>query len=412
MKKTSFSIFLIYALAIFNIQPASAISNGTQVADGLAVKIITDQGNCTGTVWTTNIVLTAAHCVIQPSGVLATGISANAYVYDEWIKSEVAGIKIMKDYTTAVNHIYGRASYSDIAFLILKNNLWDNLAFSNTRLATLSDWNVYKTAQTQLIAIGYGFTGESKTDFPYKSPVSAVYELDVSQSPDGNDWAVFNSTNAALCRGDSGGPVIFYQADTRTVIIVGVIMGAVSVGGNCGSLQYGSYSGSFAKVSSFPGLAASTLVTEARYRPSALVLESGFERLNVYKDVTSDFIDYAELLPLATKKRLFDNSKNVTALYKLIDEFQTKINDQEELLNQSMEFTFINSGVLEANSSSVGAGFEATLKPYQTKIDALFVKIGKTLPEFVCTSGTQTKDLPSSKKCPKGYKKTELTKPF
>jgi hypothetical protein len=33
MKKTSFSIFLIYVLAIFNVQPASAISNGTQVAE-------------------------------------------------------------------------------------------------------------------------------------------------------------------------------------------------------------------------------------------------------------------------------------------------------------------------------------------------------------------------------------------
>ena len=412
MKKTSFSIFLIYVLAIFNVQPASAVTNGTQATEGLAVKIITDQGNCTGAVWRTNIVLTAAHCVIQPSGVLATGISANAYVYDEWIKSEVAGIKIMKDYTTAVNHIYGRPSYSDIAFLILKNDLWDNLAFTNTRLATSSDWNEYKTAQTQLIAIGYGFTGESKTDFPYKSPVSAWYTLDVSQPSEGNDWAVFNSSNSALCLGDSGGPVIRYQADTRTIVIVGVIMGAASVGGNCGSFQYGSYSASFAKVSSFPGLAASTLITEERYRPSALVLESGFERLNVYKDVTSDFIDYAELLPLATKKRLFDNSKNVTALYTLIDDFQTKLNDQEELLNQSMEFTFINSGVLEANSRSVGAGFEASLKPFQTKIDALLVKIGKTLPEFVCTSGAQTKDLPSNKKCPKGYKKTELTKPF
>ena len=141
-------------------------------------------------------------------------------------------------------------------------------------------------------------------------------------------------------------------------------------------------------------------------------MESGFENLNFYKDLISDFIDYAELLPLATKKRLFDNSKNVSSLYTLIDDYEIKLNDQEELLNQSMEFTFINSGVLEANSRSVGTGFESSHKQYQTKIDALFVKIGKTLPEFVCTSGIQIKDLPSSKKCPKGYKKNELIKPF
>lgn len=410
--KSFIAVLAILLIVVINPPTSNAITNGVPAAEGIAVKVISDAGLCTGTLWKLNIVITAAHCVVQTSGVIATGISANAYIYDHWVKSEVIGIKLPKDYTGTAYNIYSQSSYSDIAFLILKDKLWDNLAFPDIRIATQNDWDSYKTSQTWLEEMGYGFTSDSGPDSPYNKPQSAMFYLDVSLSAGGKDWAVFHSATSSPCHGDSGGPVIYFRSAEKTIVIVGVLISAPGTGSNCGSFQFGSYTGVFTKVSNFAELAASTLNTESKYRVGADIIKTAYESLDNYRTNTSDLSDYAELLPPATKKRLFDNNKNVAALYTLIEDYGLKVNDQEEILNQSMEFTFINSGVLEANSAPVGGDFETSFKPFEAKIKALLPKISKVLPTYVCTNDLLIKDLPSSKKCAKGYTKFELTKPF
>jgi len=263
---------------------------------------------------------------------------------------------------------------------------------------------------------GYGFTSETGRDVPTGKPITAMFYLDVALSAGNKDWAVMSSNLSTACRGDSGGPVMYYRLTEKALVLVGVastaLVSAETPDANCATSRFGTFSAPFTKLSSNSEMVASTLNTESRYRPSALVIDSAVENLFNYRTNVSDLSDFADQLPITTKKRLIDKSKNITALNRLIDEYEIKISDQEELLNESMEFTLLNSAILEANLTSLEAKFEALLVPYEKKFDALFTKISKTLPSFVCISDLNTKDLPSSKKCPKGYEKTELPKPF
>jgi hypothetical protein len=77
-----------------------------------------------------------------------------------------------------------------------------------------------------------------------------------------------------------------------------------------------------------------------------------------------------------------------------------------------MDFSIINSGILAANAPDLSKSIEKSLNGYQAKIEALVIKIYKPLPTYVCVSGGNVKDLPKNKRCPKGYEKTELPRPF
>jgi len=404
-------ILIVSILTICNIQPTYAITNAVPAAEGLAVKVYSSANNCTGAIWLNYIVITAAHCVVLPSGVVANSIGVSAFVSGQWIKSEVAGVKLPKNYTGGKLDIYGQSFDYDIAFLILKNKLWDYSLFPNLRIANATDWETYKTSQTSLEEFGYGFTTESSSETPTKAPVSAMFYLDVALSSGPKDWAVMHSNTSSSCRGDSGGPVIYYRQAENALVLVGILSNSTGPG-QCGSFQFGSSTSVFTKLSSYADLAASTLNTASKYQTTAKVLNTAYENLDGYKTNNSDLSDFADQLPLSTKKRVFDNNKNVAALYILTEDYENKINDYQEILDQSMDFTFINSGILEANSPAVGSNFEVSLNPFETKINALLKKIAKVLPSAVCTNDLQTKDLPSSKKCPKGYTKKELTKPF
>jgi hypothetical protein len=405
-------ILLTSFLAIFNIQPSTAISNGTPAPQGLTVKLISNWGSCSGAVWKINIVITAAHCVFDTTGVLREGLSVNAFRNGVWSKIEVAGIKAPTDYKSA-NSLVDLNSQNlakDIAFIILKNNLGDPATFSGPRFANTSDWETFKLGSTGFAIYGYGYTSE--TDFAANQPVAGIFTLDQTYSQGNKDWAVLRSNVSATCHGDSGGPVVAYSQIENAFILVGVLQGGVAVG-NCSYMQ--SNGGSInviIKLSFYNDLAKSTELTQAKYLVGKYALDTAFTKLDKYKTKLSDLSDFADQLSPSSKKRIYDNNKDVIKLNGYLDDFETKVNDQEEILNQSMEFTYINSGVLEANAPAVGTSFEASFKPFVTKIDPLFTKISKTLPSFVCTSDSLIKDLPSSKKCPKGYTKIELTKPF
>lgn len=405
-------ILLSSVLAIFNVQPSVAITNGTIAPPGFTVKIISNWGNCSGAVWKTNIVITAAHCVFDTTGVLREGLSVNAFIDGTWTKVEVAGIKAPTDYRGANSFIdiNSQVSAKDIAFIILKNNLGNKDNFYNPRIANASDWESYKLGTSAFAINGYGYTSE--TNYGGNQPISGIFTLDLNYSQGDKDWAVLRSIVSATCHGDSGGPILAYNQIEKAFILVGVLQGGVSTG-NCSYMQSnGGSINMFMKLSSFSDLAKSTEITNDRYMIGKTALDAAFSKLDVYKTKLSDLSDFADQLSPASKKRIYENSKDVAKINRYIEEFENKVNDLEEVLNESMDFTYINSGVLEANSSAVGAKFEASLKQYATKINPLITKISKTLPSFVCSSDSLIKDLPSNKKCPKGYTKTELTKPF
>ena len=408
VNKSLKSIFLVFILAIFNIQPANAVENGTPGAEGLAVKVNSNYLGCTGAVWQSNIVITAAHCVIQPSGVLATGINVSAYVNDNWVKSNVVAVKVSKDFTSHVKNIYGQSSHADIAFLILQNKLWDNLKFPNLKIATASDWDIYRTTKTWLEVLGYGFISNSGPEIPTKMPLSGMSFLDVELSAGGKDWAVMYSNKSSICKGDSGAPVIYYRAEEKAIVLVGIISSSLG-DSQCGDFQFNVSTSVFTKLSSFSELAAATLNTESKYRTGADVLNAAYENLNSYTAKASDLRAYIDQLPPATMRRMLKN-KDLNSIYALVDDYADEVSNKQVILDKSMDFIFINSGVLEANSPSYATNFKSSFAPYEIKAKALFAKVAKLLPSAVCINGVTTKDLPSNKKCPKGYTKTPAPK--
>jgi hypothetical protein len=50
--KKLFGIFVLtFLLTVFQIQPSNSATNGTPAAEGLAVKVYSSLGACTGAVW-------------------------------------------------------------------------------------------------------------------------------------------------------------------------------------------------------------------------------------------------------------------------------------------------------------------------------------------------------------------------
>jgi hypothetical protein len=414
MKKSLASILLVYVLTIFNLQPTNAITNGNPAVEGLAVKVSSYNSNCTGVIWKTYIVITAAHCVVTSAGNLVSGLSVSAFINNEWVQTDVAGVKIPKEYVPHddINAV-GESNISDIAFLILKSALWNNLKFPNLRIATSDDWDKYKNAQTTLEVDGYGFIGETEL-LPDKSPVAAILYLDVGQSSGNKDWAVLHSNTSTACHGDSGSPVLYYRSAESALVLVGILTNARSslIQDKCGNFQSGTSQSYFVKLSSYSALANSILDTETKYRPSAYLLTGAFTKLDIYRTGLSNLVDFADQLTPTTKKRVFDNNKNVDALNSLLSDYFDKLYEFEDSLTKSMDFTSIYSDVTDTSASPQNSKIASSLGSFETKIDALITKISRVLPYGVCKRDSLTKDLPSSKKCPKGYKKTELTKPF
>jgi len=410
MRKSLTSIFLIYALMSSSVQSASAVYNGSDSTLGLAVKILTINGSCTGVIWREHVVITAAHCVFDNSGTIKRELSANIYYNGEWRMSRIAGIRVPTGFKNSpTTSMLSQEQDGDIAFLILENKILDNLVFPNLRLATSTDWETYRNASTGIEIIGYGPADESKSSSP--NPISGFFAINSSLSYGVKDWGVIQSTKSSVCYGDSGGPVIYYRANENALVLVGVIKGVSNVSGNCGASQGGIYTGTFTLVSTYSYLSASTDVTENKYRIGKDVIDQAWEQYNTYSTNSSDIIDFYEYFPAATQKKV-KNNINVINLDKAIESYRVKVDELEQQLKDSMDFAKINSVVLEANSAAVGINFEDKLASSKKKIDTLLVKVSKIFPAFVCSNEVEIKDMPSNKKCPKGYTKTELTKPF
>jgi hypothetical protein len=414
MRKSLASILLVYVLAIFNLQPTNAVTNGKPAVEGLAVKVSSYSSKCTGVIWKTYIVITAAHCVITSAGNLVSGLSVSAFVNNEWVETDVAGVKVPKEYVPHEDpYNNSESNTSDIAFLILKSALWNSLKFPNLRIATSNDWDKYKNSQTALEVNGYGFLSESES-LPDKSPVSAILNLDIAQSSGDKDWAVLQSNTSAACHGDSGSPVIYYRSEESALVLVGILTKARTslISDKCGNFPAGTSKSDFVKLSSYSALANSILDTETKYRPSAYLLTGAFTKLDIYRTGLSNLGDFADQLTPTTKKRVFDNNKNVDALNSLLSDYFDKLYEFEDSLTKSMDFTSVYSDVRDTSVLPQNSNIALSLGSFETKIDALITKISRALPSGVCKRDSLTKDLPSSKKCPKGYKKTELTKPF
>jgi secreted trypsin-like serine protease len=191
---------------------AAAVTGGTPLEDATAdgvVMILIDDGSslCSGALIAPTVVLTAAHCLSNPT--------VSTY-------SVRGGLDPLQDalFTIGASEVHQHPSYDsidashDVGVLILAS------AAPATPLPWLPTNEGYYTFGTQVGVVGYGVTGPSATDEGIRrSGVAAISEVSAGV------FLTDYTSGQGICFGDAGGPAI-----TTDEINPGVVIGVSSIG--------------------------------------------------------------------------------------------------------------------------------------------------------------------------------------
>jgi secreted trypsin-like serine protease len=162
--------------------------------------------NCTGTLITPHVVLTAAHCLV--SDLRGAKIFLGVELHNS--REPVITVKA----SSAVLHPrFGRQEgmvVNDIALLYFETDLPDG--FAPVALPSKSDI----VSATDLVdVVGYGITDPEKQD---SGKMRMVSRQGVVASPDLLDFRVDVTDGHGTCDGDSGGPVLVRKGGNLTVV--------------------------------------------------------------------------------------------------------------------------------------------------------------------------------------------------
>jgi Trypsin len=177
-------------------------------------------GNCTGTLISNNVVLTAAHCVGTASEMTVYfGNSTNSFT-DMRTASEV---QIHPGYNPSSTNVS-----NDIALIRLSSNAPTSIVpippLPSSNGIVQSDMN---TTPLQYVGFGQTETGSSGTKLTITRPAVAMCTTSTGCSfnlsgmgvnlPGGAFGIAMDSTNGGICSGDSGGPAFVIRGNTEYV---------------------------------------------------------------------------------------------------------------------------------------------------------------------------------------------------
>lgn len=371
---------LCIALLISLVTPtqATAIENGIDATGNqYVVKVLAKSGKnslntCSGGVLSEYVVVTAAHCLddesgleskeiwVLPPGSVAKRNASDAYIEDEtWI--EVDNTQI----TTTFQNLSTQVSDDDLAFLVLTTPIQMK---TSIQIPSEDETTKLKSTNAALRLYGYGYI----TDVGKKSDAPNYYvaRFDSRTPVSIKNSGYATSTNATACQGDSGGPVLSITATTVTV--VGVITGGVT-SIRCGEKSTdGKYYTLFTYLSRYANLA---------FAAASSASKTAIEAANSAKEEAEDALLQAE------------------ADYE--DALRDAEDARQEAEDAASELELVQ-GELEEVNQKVDE-LEIIIQNLQNEIKVLTAKLTVTIN---CIKGKRTQKVTGiDPKCPSGFKK-------
>ena len=226
LAQVTLTLALALALALnviligFPTTRANAVVGGTSaVGNAAVVRLHTGTKVCSGALWTSRIVVTAAHCVVDASGNITS----------EPIFVNLPGVDVSQSPQTVTQSAIitvdgwrldgsGYSQADDIAFLILNTDLPGGVIH---RIATRTEVAAWRQAGRVVTLLGYGRTSPTSTSSLAPSAIDQPLSLPL---PWPGTFSATQTTTTGVCSGDSGGPVITRVGND--VVLVGIISSA------------------------------------------------------------------------------------------------------------------------------------------------------------------------------------------
>jgi len=350
---------------------ATAIENGLDATGNQhVVKVITTYSkgrtsSCSGGLLSDYVVVTAAHCLEDESGLISKEIwvllpgsvaqraASGAYQRDAtWIQVDNTQI------TTTFQNNSTKVEDDDLAFLVLSRPIELKV---KTLILSEDETIKLKTSNAALRLYGYGYISDAgKTS---DAPNYYIARFDSQQAVSVKNSGYATSTDATACQGDSGGPVLSVTA--TTVSVVGVITGGTT-SIRCGKKYTdGKYYTLFTYLSRYANLAFAAASSASR---------KAVEAADSAKEKAEDALSQAEADYEEARKEAEDAAAELASVQDELDEVNKKV-EELEILIQNL----------------------------QNEIKVLTAKLTVTIN---CIKGKTTKKVTGvDPKCPSGFKR-------